>query len=116
VTRHKIGQKTIEIQQAIVQKELLAEKTSLERINAEMQYELAKSNISTTKEQIGLADKIYQNTVLQNQEGLAGMSDILLTDNALREAQQNYLNALVELRKAELEYKRATGNILTYKN
>jgi OMF family outer membrane factor len=116
VTRHKITQKNIELQQASVQKELLAEKTTLERINAEMQYDLAKSNIAAAQDHIGLAGRIYRNTVLQNQEGVASINDILLADNALREAQQNYLNALVELRKAELEYKRSTGNILTINN
>jgi OMF family outer membrane factor len=39
-----------------------------------------------------------------------------MADNALREAQQNYIVALIELRKAELEYKRVTGNLINPKN
>ncbi len=116
VTRHKIEQKKIEIDKTNIQKELITEKTKLDQINAEMQYTLAKKNISTVQIQIELAKKIYDNTVLQNKLGMANMTDLLLADNTLREAQQNYIVALINLRKAELEYKRVTGNLIAIKN
>ncbi len=116
VTQHKIMQKKIEIDKTTIQKEMQTEKTKLDLINAEMQYTLAKQNISTVNNQIQLAQKIYDNTVLQNQQGIANITDLLMADNALREAQQNYILALVNLRKAELEYKRVTGNLIAIKN
>ncbi len=116
VTRHKIVQKKIEIDKTIIQKELVTEKTKLDLINAEMQYALAIKNIATVQVQIELAKKIYDNTVLQNKQGVANITDLLLADNALREAQQNYIVALINLRKAELEYKRVTGNLIAIKN
>ena len=116
VTRHKILQKKIEIDKTILQKEMVTEKTKLDLINAEMQYTIAKKNIVTVHAQIELATKIYENTVLQNQQGIANITDLLMADNALREAQQNYIVALVNLRKAELEYKRVTGNLIAIKN
>jgi OMF family outer membrane factor len=116
VTRHKILQKKIEIDKTILQKEMVTEKIKLDLINAEMQYTLEKSNIVTAYAQIELATKIYENTVLQNQQGIANITDLLMADNALREAQQNYILALVNLRKAELEYKRVTGNLIAIKN
>jgi OMF family outer membrane factor len=54
--------------------------------------------------------------VLQNKQGMATITDLLLADNSLRESQQNYIVAMVNLRKAELEYKRVTGNLITIKN
>jgi len=116
VNRHKILQKKIEIDKTTIQKEMVTEKTKLDLINAEMQYTLAKNNIVTVHVQIELATKIYDNTVLQNQQGIANITDLLMADNALREAQQNYIVALVNLRKAELEYKRVTGNLIAIKN
>lgn len=116
VTRHKILQKKIEIDKTTIQKEMVIEKSRLDLINAEMQYTLAKSNIATVHAQIELATKIYNNTVLQNQQGIANLTDLLMADNAMREAQQNYIVALVNLRKAELEYKRVTGNLIAIKN
>jgi OMF family outer membrane factor len=50
---------------------------------------------------------------LQNQQGMATITDLLLADNSLRESQQNYIVALINLRRAELEYKRVTGNLIS---
>lgn len=116
VTRHKMTQKKIEIDKSSILKEQITEKTKLDRINAEMQYVLANKNIATVNVQIELAKKIYDNTVLQNKQGMASITDLLMADNALRESQQNYIVALINLRKAELEFKRVTGNLITVKN
>lgn len=116
VTHHKIEQKKLELEKTVIQKEQITEKTALDRINAEMQYALANRNVTVTDDQIELAARIYENTILQNQQGLASMTDLLLADTELREAQQNYIVALINLRRAELEYLRATGNIMTLKN
>ena len=116
VTQHKITGKKIEIEKSNIQKELITEKSKLDLKNAEMQYSLATKNISVVSSQTDLAKKIYDNTVLQNQQGVANITDLLLADNALRESQQNYLAALINQRRAELEYKRVTGNLITNKN
>jgi OMF family outer membrane factor len=116
VTQHKIVGKKLEIEKSTIQKELISEKSKLDLINAEMQYSLANRNISLITSQTELAKKIYDNTVLQNQQGLASITDLLMADNGLRETQQNYIEALINLRRAELEYKRVTGNLITIKN
>jgi OMF family outer membrane factor len=116
ITQHKIVSKKIEIEKSNIQKDLITEKSKLDLRNAEMQYSLATKNISVVSSQIDLAKRIYDNTVLQNQQGMANITDLLLADNALRESQQNYLVALINLRRAELEYKRLTGNLITMKN
>lgn len=116
ITKHKIVQKKIDIQKINIQKELVSEKSKLDLINAEMQYKVANQNIATVDDQIKLAKKIYNNTVLQNKQGMATITDLLLADNSLREAQQNYIVSMVNLRKAELEYKRVTGNLIAIKN
>ena len=115
-TRHKISQKKIELNKANIQKELVAERSGLDINNAAMQYSLAQRTTGTARSQIQLATRIYENTVLQNKQGTANITDLLMADNALREAQQNYIVALIELRKAELEYKRVTGNLINPKN
>ncbi len=116
VTHHKITGKKLEIEKSNVQKELLIERNRLDLKNAEMQYALATRNIAVVSSQIELAKKIYNNTTLQIQQGVANITDLVLADNALRETQQNYLVALINLRRAELEYKRVTGNLLSIKN
>ena len=115
VTKHKIDGKKIEVNKTIIQKEILTEKANLDLVNAEMQLNIANTTIATVNTQIELAKKIYNNTVLQNQQGMANITDLLLADNSLREAQQNYIVALINLRRAELEYKRVTGNLIANK-
>jgi OMF family outer membrane factor len=115
-TQHKILGKKIEIEKSIIQKELITEKSKLDLKNIEMQYILAIRNISVVSSQTELAKKIYDNTVMLNLQAVANITDLLLADNALRETQQNYLVALINLRRAELEYKKVTGNLISTKN
>lgn len=112
-TKQKIAGKRIEIDKTKIQKELITEKASLDLINAEKQYTLASRNIKVARSQIELAKKVYFNTVLQNRQGIATITDVLLADSTLREAQQGYIVAIVNLLRAELEYKRVTGNLLS---
>jgi biotin carboxyl carrier protein len=84
--------------------------------NAKLQREVAKKSVETTTEQIELAQTIYEQTILQQKQGTASLTDVLLADNALREAQQTYLSAVIDYLKADLELKKLTGNISTTNN
>ena len=60
--------------------------------------------------QIKLSQTVYEQTILQQKQGTANLTDILLADNSLRESQQNYLSAVIDYLKANLELKKLTGN------
>ena len=79
--------------------------------NAILQKNTAQANLPAAQQQISLATSVYQQTLVQQQQGTATLADILLADNALREAQTNYLNALIDYLKADLEWKKASGSI-----
>jgi len=79
--------------------------------NAKLQRKIAQQTAETTTKQIQLAETIYEQTVLQQKQGTANLTDVLLADNALREAQQTYLSAVSDYLKADLELKKLTGNI-----
>ena len=115
VTQRKITQKTLELQNNELQFGLLTEQNNMQIENARMQREIAKKSVETTTEQIQLAQTIYEQTVLQQRQGTASLTDVLLADNALREAQQTYLSAVIDYLKADLELKKLTGNISTTK-
>lgn len=112
---HKIFQKKEEIKQNSLRVELLNEKQNVQIENTQMQYDVAVSNLSNSKSQLALAETIYSKTLIQQKEGVATLTDILLSDNAQKEAQQNYLSALVDVMKADLELKKVSGN-LSFKN
>lgn len=111
VTQRRINQKKIEITKTSIQQDMAIDRNRMESDNANRQYIAAKEYLGTTIAQIELAKNIYNSTVLQNQQGIASLTDVLIADNSLREAQQNYSSALISLFKAELEMKRVTGNL-----
>lgn len=111
VTQRKISQKTLELQNNELQFGMLTEQNNMQIENARMQREIAKKSVETTTEQIQLAQTVYEQTVLQQKQGTASLTDVLLADNALREAQQTYLSAVIDYLKADLELKKLTGNI-----
>ena len=115
VTQRKINQKKFELQNNELQFGLITEQNNLQVENAKLQRMVAKKSVETTTEQIDLAKTIYEQTVLQQKLGTANLTDVLLADNALREAQQTYLTAVIEYLKADLELQKLTGNISTTK-
>lgn len=115
VTQRKINQKKIEIQNNEIRFGLLTEQNNMQVQNAKMQKGVAKKTIETATEQIQLAQTIYEQTIIQQKQGTASLTDVLLAENALREAQQNYLSAVIDYLKADLNLKKLTGNISTTK-
>lgn len=115
VTQRKINQKKIEIQNNEIRFGLLTEQNNMQVQNAKMQEGVAKKTIETATEQIQLAQTIYEQTIIQQKQGTASLTDVLLAENALREAQQNYLSAVIDYLKADLNLKKLTGNISTTK-
>jgi OMF family outer membrane factor len=111
VTIRKINQKTLELRNNDLQFGMLTEQNNMQVENAKLQREVAKKTVEITAEQIQLAQTIYEQTVLQQKQGTASLTDILIADNALREAQQIYLSAVIDYLKADLELKKLTGNI-----
>jgi OMF family outer membrane factor len=111
VTERKINQKTLELKNNELQMGLINEQNYLQVENAKLQRKTAKNTVETLTEQIQLAQIIYEQTIVQQKLGTATLTDILLADNSLREAQQTYLSAVIDYLKADLELKKFTGNI-----
>ena len=116
VTQRKINQKKLEINNNELQAHQINDKIEMEIKNVIRQRIVAQSTITNTENQINLAQTIYEQTLLQQKQGTANLTDVLLADNALREAQQNYLNAIIDFLKADLEYRKLTGTIQSIKN
>lgn len=111
ITHRKINQKKIEIQNNELQIGMVAEQNQIQIEAAGRRRAVMETTIANTYNQATLARTVHKQTILQQKEGTANLADVLLADNALREAQQNYLSALVEFLRADLDLKRLTGNI-----
>lgn len=111
VTQRKISQKKFEIKNSELQVQLVTEQNTMQITNTKRQMAVAQKSIETNTSQIKLAQAIYEQTVLQQKQGTASLTDVLLADTGLREAQQNYLSAVVDYLKADLELKKLTNQI-----
>jgi OMF family outer membrane factor len=111
VTNRKIKQKKIEIQNSELQVALVKEQNDMLIKNSIQRRFITRQTIENTSGQINLATTVYEQMLLQQKEGTASLTEVLLADNALREAQHAYLSAIIDYLKADLELKKLTGNI-----
>lgn len=110
----KIDQKNVENMKLDLQLNQINENISMELINAKNQITLQESSIQSRKDQLSLAEKIYGQVRQQFNEGLINITEVLQSDNSLREAQNNYLVSLINLLNAQLSWKKAAGKLLNY--
>jgi outer membrane protein TolC len=111
VTTRKINQKKLELKNNQLMTENLTDRTAIQLTNAQEQKLTATSTMQNYTAQSELAQNVYQQTLLQHREGTASLTEVLLADNELRKTQQNYVNALIDYLKADLELKQISGNI-----
>jgi len=112
ITNRKLNQKKLELKNNELQSSLLTDQTALLIETAQQQRAVAQRSVGTTQAQTQLAQSIYDQTLLQQKQGLASLTDVLLADNTLRETQQNYLSAMIDYLKADLDLRKTTGNML----
>jgi OMF family outer membrane factor len=111
VTKRKINQKNLEIANNQLQIDLVKDQNQMLIENAKRLRLVNRQTIENTQNQIELANTVYNEMVLQQKEGTATLTDILLADNAVREAQTSNLLAIIEYLKADLELKKLSGNM-----
>lgn len=98
-----------------------------QRRNANLGYELAYRNADTRllasstavqndEDNLRLAERVFANTNLQYQQGLASLSDLLNADYQLKEARNNWTTSLLDRSVAVLDIERAKGTLLEYVN
>lgn len=86
----------------------------LSQHNALSQWENAHTALEVNKENLALAQQVLDVTQLQFEQGVATLSDYLTADYAVKEAQVNYITALLRVQTARLEYEKAQGTLKSY--
>ncbi|MCY1542383.1 hypothetical protein D9M68_781280 [compost metagenome] len=61
-----------------------------------------------------LANEVYANVSTQHKEGIATLTDLLNAENSYQQAQNNYIQSLLDFYLAEIELKRANGTLDEY--
>jgi outer membrane protein len=79
--------------------------------NAKIELRNSLSTINSQRQNVTLAQEIYKSTQNNYNNGLAALTDLLDTENALTEAQNSYTQALLNYRIAEIQLIKSNGNI-----
>lgn len=113
--RHaKTRQKTIELEKLTYQKQLVQQQARNEMLNAIEKYNANVAILKKEEENITLAQTTLGETKTNYRNGFASISDIINAENDLLKTQTDYITALVNVRLAVLEWKKANGTLLNF--
>jgi len=108
---HKSKMNAIHSDKLTNQYELANQQLEMAANQAKRQIKLKTDALSLSKEQLKLAENVYQQTNFKFEKGLANSTELILAENSLYQAQNNIVSTYVQLRQAELEYLKSIGNI-----
>lgn len=106
-------QTKIQIEQSVLEEEYLTENLKMQRENANNNLKANQAALTSQQSNIELAQKVYAVTQAQFVGGIATVTDLVNAETSLRDAQTNYLKALVQVKLGELDLIKSTGNIGT---
>lgn len=84
--------------------------------NAKSQLNNSVLTIESQRENVQLAQEVFENTENNYANGLASLTELIDAENALTEAQNNYSNALLEYKLAEIQLIKSQGKLLSLIN
>ena len=109
--RSKSRQANLDIQKAQETLDNTKQSFSMNYKNAMNNYTNNKNTVRRQKQNLELAEKVYQETTLKYKEGMAAMSSLLQDEMSLTSAQGGYLTALYNFKEAELKIMSLNGEI-----
>lgn len=110
--RSQIAQRRVDIAKYDNEIELKRQTIDKEIADAAADYNSNVSTLRSSEENKRLSEKIYDDMQLQFKNGIVSLNDVLNAQNDMNDAQTNYTNALIRLRIAELDLKKAKSELL----
>ncbi|MFT3886503.1 MAG: TolC family protein [Flavobacteriales bacterium] len=112
----QVKQSEIALSTAREQLKLNASGWELDYHSADTRLAASTSNVENDAENLKLAERVFANTSLQYQQGLAQLSDLLNADYQLKEARNNYTRSILDHYLALIDLERAKGTLLEFAN
>jgi outer membrane protein len=109
--RSRVSQASVTLKELSKQKEETALALSTQFENAKLQVENNLTTIQAQKENVDLAKEVYNSTQNNYNLGLANLTDLLDAETSLTAAQNNYNEALLQYKLAELDIIKSNGNL-----
>jgi len=112
----KVQQSNLNIEKSKETLKLTEQSIKVEVSNYYIQFKNALDNIENEKENLALAESVYNNTQLAFTQGTGSSLDLVQTESALRETQNNYYSKLLTLYLAKLDLEKSQGTLLNFIN
>lgn len=110
-TRSRIRQANVDLRKADIDLSNTTNALNLAYENAKIQLRDNINTINAQRQNVALAQEIYNSTQNNYNNGLAALTDLLDTENALTAAQNSYTQALLNYKIAEIQLIKSNGNI-----
>ena len=108
---HKQKANLLNAEKLANQNELATKQLELKIANAKRQIQVQTNALALSKEQLKLAQSVYDQSVAKLELGTISSNDLITADNGLQQAQTNVVASYIQLRIAEIEYLRSIGSI-----
>lgn len=112
-TKARVSQADIELRELQVDIDDTKLSLDLEYQNAKSQIENNYIAIENQQQNVDLAQKVVDNTQNNYQQGLATLTDLLEAQNTLVDARNNYSNAVLQYKLAEVQLLKSKGELKT---
>ena len=110
----KVRQNDIELLQLQNTRKNTSDYFTKEFSDATRQYNNSLKALVRQKENIKVAEESYSISLQEYRQQVESLSDLMLSENSLTEARLSYFNALMQLKNAELDVKKAKGELLHF--
>ena len=98
------------MEQVGVAKKQMEQQLLIQLENARSEYTFALSQFNTAKDNLKLAERIYNKTKIKYEEGVDSSMDLTQANNQLLDTQGNYINAALQLINAKSNLDKALNN------
>ncbi len=105
----KIQQNKIKIKQLGYQRQMLENSIEMEVNQMRKTLVMNLNLLQSQEENSKLAESVYNQTKIKYQEGVGANLEVIEADNAFKQAQSNYFNALYDALIAHVDYQKALG-------
>lgn len=105
----KVARAKIDLEEVKIQREQALDGFKLELSNAKTNYMNAKKRLESRKENLDLAQRIFDTTKIKYREGVGSSIEVSTAEQSVYQSQQYYYQAVFELLQAESNLAKALG-------
>ncbi len=102
----KVSQGKLNLEKAVLSKEMAEQSLIMEYETAKNAYQTAYLNFSNNKESLVLSEKIYNKNIVKFKEGVATSLDLTQSQSQYLTAESNYYNSIIALLQAKAKMDR----------